>query len=197
MKILRLLALTVSIILMLSLFSCDQLHLHTGKGSSNSKDPHDQHQPPSDNEENEGGEGKVTYVYSVISKVLHLPDCYHIDRIKEEYKFEYTGDITVMFEKGYTVCKDCLAPDEPEEEPEEEEEDPNKVAKEDATYLINSSSNKFHKLDCYHIEGMSEKNIKYTDLSIEELIALEHRPCATCFPDEAEEWEKNHPDEKK
>lgn len=188
MKSSRIISLILSLIMLISLVSCNQVHMHTGHGGNNSSSN-------SDPSHEQGGEGNVTYVYSVLSKTLHLPTCYHIERMSDEYKFEFKGDISVLLEKGYTICRDCLVPkDETEKEPEEDDE--NKVAREDATYAINAASKWLHTLDCYHLEVMAEKNLKYTDLTLEELIALdEYRPCAFCLPDEAEEWEKNHPEE--
>lgn len=188
MKKAKILSMLMTLILLLSFVSCDQLHFHTGHGGLNQNNN-------SNNNEQQGGEGKVTYVYSVVEKTLHLPNCYHVDRINEEY-LKSTTDISPLLQDGYTICRDCLVPKEPEEE--EPEEDENKIAREDATYAINAASNWLHTLDCHHLEVMSEKNLKYTDLTLEELIALdEYRPCAICLPDEAEEWEKNHPEEDK
>lgn len=190
MKITRLISVLVIFVILLSFISCNQVHSHMGHGGSNQNQQQNQ---GGEGEENQDG-SKVTYVYSVLSKVIHLPGCYHIDRIKEDYLKE-SNELAPLFEKGYTICNDCFKIKE--EEPEEEEEDPNKVSKEDATFVINSSTNKIHYLDCYHVDGMVEKNLKYTDLTLEELLALEYIPCGTCMPDEAEEYEKNHPEDTK
>lgn len=203
MTIRRIVALAISFILTFSLISCDTSH-----NSQGSSDPHDQYPHPDqsqanggntgENEENEGdegGEGKVTYVYSVLAKVLHLPDCYHVQNIKEDYLKEYTGDITILLQKEYTICRDCLVPDEEDdEEDEEDEEDENIIAKEDATYATNKSNKVIHLLDCYTIESMSSKNLRYSDLSYEELIELEYRPCGTCMPDEYKQYKEDHPE---
>lgn len=189
----KILAIVLALTLILSITSCDKKNKN-----NNSDDPHGQYGQHTENPENDsqqGGEGKVTYVYSVVAKTLHLPGCYHLDRMNEEYKFEYTGSITALLENGYTICKDCLVPDKKEEEPEED--DTNKIAKEDATFVINSSSKALHCLDCHIIDSMEEKNIEYTDLTLEELIALDkYKPCGFCLPDEYKEYEKNHPSKK-
>lgn len=190
MKLNKIIAALITVILLISLCSCDQVHVHNGNNNNQTND----------NLHNSGGgnnqevEKPITYVYSLISKTIHLPDCYHVDRIKDDYKFDYNGDLSLLFEKGYTICKDCLVPDVEEEIPEE---DTNKVAKEDATYVINAATNRLHELDCYHVDNMVEKNIEYTDLTLEELLALEHIPCSSCLPEEFEEYEKNHPEEEK
>jgi hypothetical protein len=189
----RLLAFLLILTVLFSLTSCKEKDYH-GNSHDNSNIHNPQQGNNSQHEEQEGGEGKVTYVYSVVSKTLHLPGCYHIGRINEEYRFEYTGSISELLKKGYTICRDCLVPDdEKEEEPDEEEDDTNKVAKEDATFVINKSSKALHTLDCFRIDTMDKKNIQYTDLTLEDIIALdEYKPCRDCLPDEAEEWKELH-----
>ena len=177
----KLIALLLCFVLAFSLSACNK-HGHAN-----------QHQN-ADND-SDGGEDKIVYVYSVVSKTIHLSDCYHVDRMNEEYKNYFEGDLNSLLANGYTLCRDCIDVQIKEEEPEEE--DPNKVSKEDATYVINASSKTFHELGCHHIEGMAEKNIKYTDLSLEELVAEEIKPCSSCLPDAAKEWKENHPEEDK
>lgn len=201
MKICRIVALLISTIMMLSLISCDQLHFHSGGG----KDPHsdtmdDLHNnPPKEDEDDEQKDNNKTeeqpeYIYSVISKTLHRPDCYHVDRIKEEYRFTFVGDITVMLQKDYTICKDCLVPDDEKKEEDDDKEEENLIAKENATYATNKLSLVVHLLDCYMLESMIESNLRYTDKSYEELLELDYRPCGTCMPDEYKEYKKNNPD---
>ena len=182
MNIRKIIATTLIIILAFSLFSCEHGTFIPGN-SSHDNDSHS-------DEQNQGQqEQAITYVYSVTQKVIHRSDCYHIDRMSEDYKTEYSGDISELLAKDYTICKDCLVPKE--EKPDEDEEDTNKIAKEDATYVINSSSKKLHELDCYHVKSMEEKNIEYTDLTLEELFELKYIPCGFCMPEEYEEYEKN------
>jgi hypothetical protein len=203
MTIKRIIALAISFILIFSMISCDT----SNQNSHGSSDPHDQYPHPDqsqatggnneseENEEEEGGEGKVTYVYSVLAKMLHLPDCYHVENIKEDYLKEYTGDITVLLQKEYTICRDCLVPDEEEDnDDEEDEEDENLIDKEDATYATNKSNKVIHLLDCYTLESMSSKNLRYSDLTYEELIDLDYRPCGTCMPDEYKQYKEEHPE---
>lgn len=180
MFIKKILSLVLLLVMVASLASCDNININFG---------HKQDDSPTDEiGDNENSPEPTIYVYSVLSKSIHLLGCYHIKEIKEDYRKEHKGDPTSLLEKGYTLCKDCFPP-EVEEEPEEEEEE-NKIPKEEATYLINSSSMKVHKLDCYHIAEMSEKNIKYTDLTLEELLELEHIPCSTCLPEEAKKYKE-------
>ena len=186
MKLNKIIAALITVILLFSLCSCDQLHHHKNNNNQHGQDPNNSETNGTKEEET-----PINYVYSLLSKTIHLPDCYHVDRIKDDYKFDYNGDLALLFEKGYTICKDCLVPDVEEETPED---DTNKVAKEDATYVINSATDRLHTLDCYHVDNMVEKNIEYTDLTLEELLALEHIPCSVCLPEQFEEYEKNHPE---
>lgn len=186
MKGLKLTTLLVVLVLLFSLASCNKLHL---KKNNNNKE----------NQDNVGGEIEetpVTYVYSVLSKTIHLSDCYHIDRMNEDYKFEVEGDVNQLIAKGYTLCKDCLAPDV-EDEPEEEEDNTPKIPIEEATYAVNTSSKTFHHLECHHVSVIADKNLDYTDLSADELMADEYKPCSVCLPDEAKEYETTHPEEEK
>ncbi len=188
MKRYRFLAFLLTLVLAFSMISCKNGDPHGNGGS----DPHDQQ---NNTDTPQGGEGTVTYVYSVVSKTLHLPGCFHIDRMNEDYKFEHTGSITALLEKGYTICNDCLVPDNDEEE-EPEEEDSYAVPEDQAEYAYNKASRVIHELDCHNIKIMNKENLRYTDLTIEELLELKHIPCGSCMPDEHEEYKKNHPDKK-
>ena len=192
-------ALMALVILLLSLFSCEGIH---GNKDQQNNQNTDNVGDNVNNNENENQNTTPRYVYSVTSKVMHLPDCYHINRINEEYLFEHNGDLAEMIEKGYTVCKDCLVPkeekpEEPEEEPEEEEI---KIPPEDATFVINTNSGKVHELDCRYAVDMKEANKEYTNLTLEELLAIEdeeYSPCATCMPAEAEKYKEEHENDEK
>ena len=92
---------------MYSLCSCNQLHFHSSNGNLQNQNNNQDQQ----NTENQ----TFTYVYSVTQEVLHLPDCYHINFINPKFRVTYTGDISVLFAQGFTVCKDCFASDEEKE----------------------------------------------------------------------------------
>ena len=215
MKSERLIALILVLAMALSFVSCGEIKYVTIDGSDqqtdseenpsdnqkpveDEKQPDDQEKDPETNDsgniENQPSDGhKTIYIYSIMSKTIHLPGCHHIDRINEDYKKEFEGDITELLLKKFELCDSCFPTEDEEEEPEEEPEEENKVSKDDATFVINSNSNKLHDLECRHIEGMNEENIKYTDLTLEELIALDtYIPCGTCLPDEYEEYKEKH-----
>ena len=180
----RLIAVLILTAMLFSAIGCDALK---------NKGGHETPEQPDDSINEPEKEPETKYVYSVLSKSIHLEGCYHINEIKEDYKKEAIGDISHLLEKEYTLCQDCFPP-QIEVEPDEEEEDPG-VSKEEATFLINKKTLKIHKIGCYHTEEMSEANIKYVDLSLEELLETEHIPCATCMPNEWETYKENHPED--
>lgn len=186
MKLSRILAIFTLLIMIFNLVACDQLHFHTGNRPDINTEERDDDKEPEKEE-------IITYVYSVTQKVLHLPDCYHIENMNEDYKFEYSGDISVLFEKGFTICRDCLGTDSTEED-KVVLPDPDEVPFEQATYVINRSKLTIHKKDCHHVDKIAEKNLKYTCLGYEELIANKHVPCGFCMPDEYEAYKEANPD---
>ena len=206
MKSTRIIAIALLLSLILSLCSCIEINPgHTGG------DPHgnqnDNHGDNTESEDDggegdeaedeviEGAEGKVTYVYSVVSKTLHLPGCYHTERMNPDYVKPYTGDINVLLNEGYTICEDCLVPDdEKKEDKEEEKEDEILIPKEEATYATNKKSLVIHHLDCYMIDAMIPENLRYTNLSYEELLEMKYRPCGTCMEEEYKQYKKDHPE---
>ena len=197
MKISRIIALLLALVISVSLVSCNSGHSHSANNSGNSNSGNSN--GGSSNSGND--EAEVYYIYSVTAKVLHLSTCYHVERINVEYRTEYRGDISQLMDKGFTLCKTCLAPEDKdpvEEEPEEQPiEDENKISPEDATFVINVNSEKVHELDCRYAVDMKESNKEYTDLSLDELLAIEDKnytPCATCMPAEAEKHKEEHPE---
>ncbi|MBQ8302262.1 MAG: hypothetical protein IJX97_01770 [Clostridia bacterium] len=211
MKI-KLIALLLAMLTMLQLASCGKIHYHNGNipkpldpsqdggtggadtdGEENTDNNSEENQEGNENDGTEIPEGALVYVYSVNSKVLHREDCYHVERMNEDYKKTFVGDLAELIEREFELCKSCFKPPKVEEDTEEPEDNTNKIPIEEATYLINTNSLKLHCLDCYHVESMSDKNIEYTNLTLEELIALdEYIPCGTCLPDEAEEYKEKH-----
>lgn len=167
------------------LSSCDQLHFHSVNGNK-------QNQSNEQNNDN-SAVTPVTFVYSVTQEVLHMPDCYHVAMMNPKFRVTYSGDVSVLFAQGFTVCKDCFASDEPEEKPAPEP-DPDEVTEAEATYVINRTSLTIHVKGCYNIDKMSDKNIKYTNSSYEDLIEKDHIPCGFCMKKEYEEYKKANPD---
>ena len=51
-----------------------------------------------------------------------------------------------------------------------------------ATFVLNTSSMKIHKLTCGSVETIKESNRKYTDLTREDLVAQGYEPCGRCKP---------------
>lgn len=61
-------------------------------------------------------------------------------------------------------------------------EEPQPVDPSVATYVLNTSSKRIHKLKCSSVETIKAGNKVYTDLSREELIDLGYDPCGKCNP---------------
>lgn len=51
-----------------------------------------------------------------------------------------------------------------------------------ATFVLNTSSMKIHKLGCGSVETIKEANRAYTDLTREALVAQGYEPCGRCKP---------------
>ena len=50
------------------------------------------------------------------------------------------------------------------------------------TYILNTSSMKFHKPDCSGVKNMSEKNKQEVTCTRDELLDQGYTPCGTCNP---------------
>lgn len=185
MKHLKYLSAIIVLIMALSLVSCGQAHIHTGKhqnqGSGTGTNGDQTVQP-------------ITYVYSITRKVLHLPDCYHIQFMNEDFKSYYNGDIALLFEKGFTICKDCLATKDDTNEDKVIIPDEDEVPAEEATFVVNRSSLTIHMKGCSYIKKMSEKNVKYTSLTMDQLLETEHVPCGHCMHDDYLAYKAAHPE---
>lgn len=197
MKITKAVALIAALLLTFSLVSCSELHFHYGD-SENQADGQDGASPSDgagegdgNNEDEQGN--KTLCVYSLMSKKLHLPGCYHTNRITDDMRREHEVDILAMLEKGYELCQDCF----PSEDSDDDEEGgSNQVSRDEATFVINASSLKFHKVGCYQTKGMTAENTVYTLLSFDELVAQEYIPCGSCLKqDETEEDDGKNGDE--
>lgn len=60
--------------------------------------------------------------------------------------------------------------------------EPKPVDPSNATFVLNTSSMKIHKVSCGSVETIKESNRQYTDLTREELIAQGYEPCGRCNP---------------
>lgn len=176
MKSNRIISVLLIIATLFSLFSCDIHDLYPG----GQNDPHNNY-PGSQTGDEEKGEGHVTYVYSVTSKVIHLPSCYHTERMKDELKIEFTGDINQLLSKGYRICKTCLLQDSDGDEEDEPTKNENSMPDENSTYGINIKTRVFHDLDCHYLKNLNEDNRAYTFLTYDELLSLDYAPCGSCL----------------
>ena len=54
------------------------------------------------------------------------------------------------------------------------EDETNKISRAEATYVINTKSMRFHLLDCRYSKEPLSTNCEYTNLTFDELLALEY-----------------------
>lgn len=191
MKGTRLIALIIMVAMIFSMISCGDTTTDDGTnnpgGTDGGETPDDGNEDDGDTEgddTNDGEDGESTpvrYVFSVLAKTIHLDTCHYVNEIDELYLKEYVGDIDEVRESDtYSLCEICIdikVKDPVEEEPE------NTIPRHEATYVINSKTGKFHVLDCHYGEDIAEHNIKYTDLTIEELLEQEYLACSFCLPE--------------
>lgn len=158
MKLVKIIAVITSLILCVGLYGCSQ------------KD--------GDGDKQKERVINSPYAYSVNSKILHHSSCYHVKRISDANLVEYSGDPENLTSSGFSLCKTCFPNSVDKDEPEN---DDNQISEEEATYVINVDSGKFHKKDCIYAINTSDSNKKYTDLTKEELISENYQPCGTCL----------------
>lgn len=185
MKYNRFIALLLVFVTLLSLISCKREKPHNHNSHGNNMDLDDQDQES----EEEGGEGKVTFYYSVVSDKFHIADCYHLRSIEDKF-LKTSTSVPDLVADGYSPCRDCIVV---EEEPNED--DSNKITKEEATFVIGTGNNKLHTLDCHNVKKIFDENLEYTNLTIEELMEIDkYAPCKDCLPDEAKIYYQKHPE---
>ena len=116
------------------------------------------------------------YAYSANSKTLHHSGCYHVKRISDKNLVEYYGDPMDMVANGYKLCGVCF----PDSNVDNNTNNDNSgIPEEDATYVINTETKKFHEKDCAYAK--TSQNTEYTDLSYEELVAKNYESCQVCL----------------
>ena len=166
------------------MISCKPEKQHNHNSHENNIDLDNQ-----DQESEEGGEGKVTFYYSVVSDKFHIADCYHLRSIEDKF-LKTSTSVPDLVADGYSPCRDCIVV---EEEPNED--DSNKITKEEATFVIGTGNNKLHTLDCHNVKKIFDENLEYTNLTIEELMEIDkYAPCKDCLPDEAKIYYQKHPE---
>ncbi len=174
----KIIALLLLLTLMLSLASCkndDPDYVHKGDGEQNENESND-----SGNE----GETKTVFVYSTSAKTLHKENCYHAIAIDELFKKTYDGDPVELMEKGFSFCGLCCPEESALYNPKDEEEDifDNGITAEEASYVLNVGTLKFHELNCRFAEEIEPSHKLYTTLSKYDLVINGYSPCKTCNP---------------
>ena len=156
MKLIKFIALFTSIILCLSLVGC-----------------------ANQNEDDAGTKERIInapYAYSSNSKTLHHNGCYHVKRISDANLGEYYGDPADMVANGFKLCSACFPNSNVNNNTNNND---NGISEEDATYVINTGTRRFHEKDCDH--ALNSSNTEYTDLSYEELVDENYEPCQVCL----------------
>lgn len=80
----------------------------------------------------------------------------------------------------YATGENWLSSDLP---PAQDEE----VALEDATYILNTNTMRFHELDCSGAPSPDSRNYKLTDMNYDKVIEAGYIPCGICNPQPAEQ----------
>lgn len=122
-----------------------------------------------------GGENLLAYGVTIESDCLDCDDnidfCVYIYNIQPGIRIDYgTGENWLSTEL-----------------PPEQEED---VPIENATYILNTNTMRFHELDCSGAPSPESPNYRLTDMSWEETMDAGYTPCGICKPQPAEELVK-------
>ena len=171
----RITALLLLLTLVFSLFACkDDTPDYVEKDN----------QDTSNNTDSEG-ETNTVFVYSTNAKTLHKENCYHVSSLDELFTKTYDGDPVELMDKGFSFCGLCC-PEESKLYNQKDEDDneifDNGVSRDDASYVINVSTGKFHELDCRYAEESESGNRIYTTSSYDELVMNGLSPCKSCNP---------------
>lgn len=202
----KILSVFLLLTMLLSLVSC--ITIQGGSENQNQKDTsgdgtsQNGNGSNNDSEDNKTAGGyekpeKIVYVYSVKSTKIHRSDCTFAIKIDAEFRKE-TEDISALLEKGYELCRTCFPPAKDESDTSEDvtEDETNKISRAEATYVINTKSMRFHLLDCRYSKEPLSTNCEYTNLTFDELLALEYIPCGSCQEDAYDDYMDAHPEEK-
>lgn len=186
MKYNRFIALMLVFITLFSLISCKRNNNQNNDNHGHNTNTDNQQQ---NDQQQQGGEGNVTFYYSVKADKFHIAGCYHL-RTMDDDILRTSTSVSDLVAKGYSPCRYCIAVEEGSDE-----DDPNKITKEEATFVIGTGNNKLHTLDCHNVKKIYDENLEYTNLTIEELMEMDkYAPCKDCLPDEAKIYYEKHPE---
>ena len=178
----KIIAILLLLALTLSLASCknnDPDYVHKDNSGQNENENND-----SDN--NNNSNTKTVYVYSTSARKLHKESCPYATALDELFKMTYDGDPLELMEKdkGFLFCGLCCPEESALYNPKNENEDifDNGITEEDASYVLNTGTGRFHELDCRFAEEISPENKLYTTLSKYELTDNGYHACKTCNP---------------
>ena len=116
-------------------------------------------------------EGENLVASGVVMEALSVEDegegvCFHV------YVYNVQPGVEIDYATGESWESGDPAASAPESQTEQQEAD----------YVLNTSSKKFHRSDCSSVGSMSEKNRQEYHGTREELIAQGYEPCGSCHP---------------
>lgn len=116
-------------------------------------------------------EGENLVASGVVMEAFSVEDegegvCFHV------YVYNVQPGVEIDYATGESWETGDSASSALESQAEEQETD----------YVLNTSSKKFHRLDCSSVDSMSEKNRQEYHGTREELIAQGYEPCGSCNP---------------
>ena len=147
---------------------------------------------------------RVTPIFNGVDLVAHgvLMEAYSVEDGGRGitfciFAYNVQPGVTIDYFTGVNVASGEPLPDVKPEEGGENDEKPDEEKGEsnesddglpdgpltgEITYVLNTSTKKFHKPSCYHAKNLTGENRKETDRSREEIVAAGYSACGTCKP---------------
>jgi len=133
-------------------------------------------------------EANITYVLNTSSMKYHKPNCSQVNRISEENKADFYGSEQDLIDDGYTACGTChknqsadSSTTAPTTTPQAPSILPTPTDNNSITYVLNTSSLKYHLPSCAHVKRIKEENKEKYSGSLGELTGKGYTPCGTCI----------------
>ncbi len=131
------------------------------------------------------------FILNTSSKKIHMANCSQVDRIKDENKLEFSGNIANLLAEGYTKCQSCFegnttsSPEPtiaPTLTPTPAPTATSTAAPEKYDYVLNTNSKKFHLPSCSQADKIKDENKSLHIGTRDELINSDYSPCGICKP---------------
>ena len=131
----------------------------------------------------------TTYVLNTSSRKFHLPTCASVDDMSERNRIYSTDSADKLIAVGYKPCGRCNPSDayihEGDSQVDQGFSDVDRKSQnngEENSYVLNTKTLKFHRLDCSSVTEMNANNRKDVTMSREEMINQGYTPCKRCNP---------------